>query len=447
MPILRRLCDYCDNGRRALWILLAVLALSFAGKVILRLVVLRDPDYWQSGYSFYFQMAENYLRTGYVCLGDPESGEGAYYAFRPPLYPVLIAAACRLTHYSVDAFVVCEALISTATAALVYWITAQFARPAAALAAATLDAFCPYDFYHDTQLQENVLYDALALAACACLMVALDQRTWRGFFLAGVLAGVAVLTRMSHMAATLFLLGTVLFPFRHRARQAFHSVLAFSLGLLILLGPWMVRNWLVTRHLALTSETGFALARAHNAYTFRYYPYRANIDESWEAYHQNMDEQHRKALDRVADDEFACQRWYYQQAVEYIRAHPLETVLEGFYKVAVNFLGVLSPLHGWFKNWSYTISYWLVTLLALRGLPRLRGTSFFKVFLAMVLAQAAVSFVFWAHTSHRTYLDPLFAVAAGVGVVAVVPLRPVRRDGDEGLAPVQNIRGPEDFHR
>jgi hypothetical protein len=178
----------------------------------------------------------------------------------------------------------------------------------------------------------------------------------------------------------------------------------------------VVRNKLVAGRFALTSETGFALARAHNDYTFRYYPYRASIDESWDAYQQNMSEEQRQALDRVTDDEFACEQWYSEQAVNYMRAHPLETVVQGFYKVAVNFLGILSPLQGWYKNLAYTVSYWLLTLPALWGLVRLRGTAFFKVFVAMVLAQAAVSFVFWAHTSHRTYLDPLFAVAAGVGL-------------------------------
>jgi hypothetical protein len=30
-------------------------------------------------------MAENYLRTGHVCQGNPDAAEAAYYAFRPPL--------------------------------------------------------------------------------------------------------------------------------------------------------------------------------------------------------------------------------------------------------------------------------------------------------------------------------------------------------------------------
>jgi 4-amino-4-deoxy-L-arabinose transferase-like glycosyltransferase len=421
MPTVQSLRDWYNKPGRSGWLLLALLVVSFTGKVALRLVVLRDPHYWETGYQAYSGMAECYLRTGTVCLGDPESG-GGYYAFRPPLYPLFIAAVWRLSHHSADAFVVCEAFLSTLTVALVYWVTARLARPPAALLSALIYAFYPYSFYHDTQVQENVLYNALSLAGAACFVVALDRKDGRLFFLAGVVSGAAALTRMSHTAPILFLVGALLLAFRQQPRQACRWAVAFVLGTLVLLGPWVIRNKLVAGHFALTSETGFALARAHNDYTFQYYPYRANIDVSWRAFHDNMDEDRRQVLYRLADDEFASGEWYRQQALDYIRAHPLETILHGFYKVAVNFLGIFSPLSGWLKNVSYTISYWFLTLLALRGLPRVRGTSFFKVFLAMVLAQAAVSFVFWAHTSHRSFLDPLFAIPAGVGLAAL--LRP-----------------------
>jgi hypothetical protein len=138
----------------------------------------------------------------------------------------------------------------------------------------------------------------------------------------------------------------------------------------------------------MTSETGFALARAHHAYAFRHYPYRANIDERWQVYLKKMDEQRRPALDRVMGAEVACKKWYYQQALDYIRAHPLETILHGCYTIGITFQGILSPLHGWFKNWIYAISYWPTTLLALLGLPLPRSTPFLRVFLEMIVAQS-----------------------------------------------------------
>jgi 4-amino-4-deoxy-L-arabinose transferase-like glycosyltransferase len=405
------------------FLLLALLACSFAGKVVLRLVVLRDANYWETGYSNYFDMAENYLRTGTVFMGDPGSEAGRYYAFRPPLYPLLIAAVCRATDYSAAAFVVCEALLSTLAVALVYGITARLARPPAPMLAALLYAFYPYEFYHDTQLQENALYNALSLATVACFLVGLDRKNGLVLFLAGILSGSAVLTRVSHMAATLCLAGALLLGFRQRRGRGFQLALAFVGGVLVLLGPWLIRNRLVVGRFALTSETGFALARAHNADTFSYYPYRGSIDLSWGAFHEHMDKEKLQALDRLGNDEFALGQWYAGQAVEYVRAHPLETLWHGLYKVAVNFLGILSPFQDPLKNWVYAISSWLLTLLAIFGLPSLQRTSFYQAFLAMVIAQVAVSFVFWAHTSHRAHLDSLFAIAAGIGLANMIPGR------------------------
>jgi hypothetical protein len=194
------------------------------------------------------------------------------------------------------------------------------------------------------------------------------------------------------------------------------------LGVAVAVTPWLIRNKVVKDHFSLTSETGFALTRAHNAETFRYFPWQS-IDLSWAAYHRSMPDEQRQALRAVVHDEFACSDWYTAQAAEYVRSHPLETIKEGFIKVAVNFAGVMSPLGSPAKNWTYAISYWVSVVLALAGWPVLRGSKFPRFFLAMLIAQAAVAFVFWSHTSHRAYVDPLIAVPAGLGLASLLQRR------------------------
>src|SRR5262249_15848160 len=150
------------------------------------------------------------------------------------------------------------------------------------------------------------------------------------FFLAGIVSGAAGLTRTSHLAVTLFLLGLLVWVFRRQPAAACQFALAFVLGAAVLLSPWLIRNQLTAGRFAMTSEAGSLLAAAHNAYTFQYYPYRS-IDDSWRAFHVNMPEGKRQELDDVAADEFAVERWYCRQALEYIRAHPAETIVHGFH--------------------------------------------------------------------------------------------------------------------
>ncbi len=189
------------------------------------------------------------------------------------------------------------------------------------------------------------------------------------------------------------------------------------MGLGLTLTPWLLRNHAVSGRWALTSESGFALARAHNASTFEYYPYRASIDRSWVAFHEAMTADQKQQREELAGDEFALNAWYRSLGMQFVREHPVRSAGEGIVKVLVNFLGILSPLQGTLKNLTYSLSFWGLTLLALAGLRRLQATPLLAITALFLIAHSAVSFVFWAHTSHRAFLDPLWAIAAGVGAI------------------------------
>lgn len=390
--------------------LLLVLVVSFAAKAALRLA-LAGPGYWDTGYTHYFLIARNYLHTGSLFLGDPSSPV-RYWAFRPPIYPLFIAGVYQATNGSIAAFVVAEAIVSTLSVWLVHHATQRLAGPRAALLAAALYAFFPYAFFHDTQLQETVLYVFLSLAAFVLVLRAVERDSRPLFFLAGLVAGLAILTRVSHSAVVLFTsLG--LFFFARRARRAIPWLVV---GTVVTLAPWVIRNGRITGRYVLTSETGFALARAHNEQTFRYFPYRANIDESWSAWHETFNEDERRA---IAGDELSAGAWYRGKALAYMRQHPWRTLGEGFYKVGVSFAGILSPLHEPWRNALYSGSYYALMLLALLGFPRVRATPYAWLGGATIVAHSATTFVFWAHTSHRAFLDPLFAVPAGIGLASL----------------------------
>ena len=410
------------EASRVTRLLFALLLVSFAGKVAFRLLVTSGADYWQTGYTVYYEMAQNILHHAACCIGDPGQPD-AMYAFRPPLYPLIIDAMCGLSLVSASLFVIFVALVSTLCVALVYCITARMASLRAALLSACFYAGYPYAFVHDTQPQENVLLNVLSLGMVASLLLGFDTTKLKYFFVAGILTGAAVLTRISHSAVGLVLFCVVLWTLRRGHAQAWKASLAFVMGGLLVVGPWLVRNEVLLGRFVLTSESGFALARAHNEYTFRYYPYRASIDESWTAYHEEMSREKQEQLSMLSGDELALGRWYSAEAISYMRGHLAESCWHGFLKAGVNFFGVLSPLDGLLKNLTYTVSYWLLTAPALYGLFLLRKTAYFRLFMAILLAQLAVSFVFWAHTSHRAHLDPLFAIPAGVGLSAWIEKR------------------------
>jgi hypothetical protein len=63
--------------------------------------------------------------------------------------------------------------------------------------------------------------------------------------------------------------------------------------------------------------------------------------------------------------------------------------------------------------------------------------------LVLLLAQVLISFAFWAHTSHRSWLDPLFAVPAGIGLAAILLRRRLNNQVNADQAVFPNLRIPK----
>jgi 4-amino-4-deoxy-L-arabinose transferase-like glycosyltransferase len=395
-------------------VLLLILATSFVGKTAVRLFMSRGTDYWSSGYAHFFMIAENILHEGQLCLGNPQIPASCSYAGRPPLYPLLIAAVCKLTNYSAPAFIVVEALISTICAAMVFGATRAIASSRAALYAAALAAFFPYSFFHDTQLQETGLYTCLSMAAVFALVVALKRARLSLFLLTGLLLGAALLTRLSHL---LPIAALVLFTLLQKPRGfAVRSSAILCLGAVILLMPWVLRNRIATGHWSIGSQSGLELACAHNAHTFDFFPYKGSIDLSNAAFFKSLTPEQFAELSPRGSDEFMRGSRYRAFALAYLREHKLEALGRGSFKVGVAFAGIMSPPDGRLKDWTYFISYWALMLLALCGVRPLWGSSYLWILALICACHALSAFIFWAHTSHGAFLHPLFAVVAGVGL-------------------------------
>jgi 4-amino-4-deoxy-L-arabinose transferase-like glycosyltransferase len=405
-------------GRKQRQLLVLILLLAFCGRVALRMALIQGQDHWRSGYSFYYRMAQQLLTNGVLTFGGDESGQGGYRCFRAPAYPVLVAAICWITNDSAIVLITLQAALSTVTVFIVFFIARFVAGVRPGLWAAAICAATPYSFYHDTQLQENVLYHVFSTAAFAASLGVFGSSCNSMGWLAGTLNGIAVLTRFTHLPIFGAMCAVVLWDRRLDTKQRLPRAASGLLAGMLVMTPWVVRNWAISGRVALSSS-GFGIGPAHNRNTFDYYPYRGSIDQSWRAYHLALTPAQRAELDRLKGNEFAISDWHCRQALQYVQTHPLETLRRGAIKVAVNFLGVLSPLQDRFKNWVYFVSAWTLTLLALPGLWQMRRSQYMRLLWGVVAAHCVVSFVFWAHTSHRSFLDPLVAVAAGVGCQAM----------------------------
>lgn len=407
-----------------LGILTIILLLSFLLKVLLRFYLTPPAIYWASGYDQFYVMAKNWLKTGMLYLpviGDSVFGQvDIFYASRPPVYPLFLMISGFLTHFSPLGHIIIQTLLSTLTVYLCYRLGRAFAGEGAGLWAAFFYAFFPYALFHDTQIQENVLLNFLSLSSVSVLGLSIEKQKAASFFLLGILLGLATLTRVSFLIPAALCVLYLFLKILHSTKRFNPKVLLVLLGMLFFLIPWLTYTKITTGNFMISSLSGWNLTEAHNAFTFRFYPYEGSIDQSSEAFmNWFLTQPEMKDVEGIRS-EAALNSFWVQYGWNYIQTHKLQTIVEGVCKVAVNFIGLLSPQQSFWKNWSYFLAYWGMTIFACFSFSKMWKSDFFRIFILFSFGQAVVSFIYWAHTSHRSFLDPLLAILAGIGLSQIL---------------------------
>lgn len=226
----------------------------------------------------------------------------------------------------------------------------------------------------------------------------------------GALAGLIVLIRGTLLPfsagaiAWIALVGEG--PLSRRLLRA--GVVAAACGLV--LGAWMVRNYERTGRPMLSSEVGAEFYWANGPFTFRFYP-RITMDKSAAAAQAALSPATRMTL--AALPEAQRSDWYMAQGWRYVAAHPGEIALGALCKEAAGFSFVLNPKREGPVGLAYTLSYLPVLLLGLAGMALARtdwreASLIWLQFAGFIVVTA----IFWAHTSHRVYLDVYLMVFA-----------------------------------
>jgi Flp pilus assembly protein TadD len=224
--------------------LVPFLALAFAVKVVV---------VWQLGRHPLLQPDAGLDTTTYVQLarqvlgGDVALGPGLYYV--SPLYIYFLALTLGLS----DSFTfvrVAQAALGTASLACVFFAAREWFGVRAAWIAAILAVFTGVFTFHEILLHQSALDVFLTAAALMCLAVALRRERIRPGLGAGALFGVLGLNRPNALIAMLGVL--VIMALARRGRIA----LFVAAGVVIGVAPVVIRNFVVSRQLALVSSQG-----------------------------------------------------------------------------------------------------------------------------------------------------------------------------------------------
>jgi len=376
--------------------------LAFVLRVIARLHS-GIADFWVNGYTFFFAMAQN------IAQGKGIGIDGEPTAFRVPLYPIFLAGL-TMGHKAFWPILIAQSLIGAGTVLCAAWLARQMFRaawaPHAATLAAAITALYPYYVIHDTALEETSLFTLLTFGAVLLLRQAAQTTKPALAAGAGLLLGLDVLTRTAIVPFAL------LAPLWLVSQKRTRSGVACAFLLVLTVTPWLIRNYMLTGAATLSTESGMQLWSANNGFLFRHYPEESRDLSTKDALNA-LSLQDQQDLERIEDSERLTDQWFLHKALEYMRAHPTQTIIDGFRKIEAAFYWLPSPRKGRLANMVNALSYGPVMLVGLWGMGRRRKCwredSLVYILFATFIAVTAV---FWAHTSHRVYLDVYWIVFA-----------------------------------
>ena len=399
-----------------------------------------DPD----GYR---RLAENLYVHGTFGYGDQPT------AYRPPLYPLLLAPCMALGDYGIIGIGLLHVLLGVATVAGTVRLARRWGLERYATLAGLLVAIDPVMVWHSTQVMTETLATLLTVLALEALTVAAQGPSVRRALVAGGLIGLASLCRPTYL---LWMAGcALLLPwFAETVAARLKTFLAFGLAGAVAIAPWVIRNQIqYGQPIAGTTHGGYTLLLGNNRWFYDYLHHGAwgtlwdgnELDRWWVT----------QSSRATAEDELRSDRLAYEVAKETIRQQPGTFV----YSCLVHIGRLWSPLphrtevqeSG--RRWAarLLVGAWYVAeyALALLGLAALVGwraerSSFARAVrgesapgeqagsstrrarrfpwrstwgwgLLLVLLFTAVHTVYWSNIRMRAPLMPLVVLAAVAG--------------------------------
>ena len=200
------------------------------------------------------------------------AGGGHASAFRPPLYPIALASVYELSGTANPgsrwhAGRLAQALLGSLAVAMTMLVAWLLAGEAVAVAAGGIAAiFPPLLMISSTLLTEN-LFIVLELGAVGALLWRIrSPHRVRWLVLAGVLAGLAALTRGNGL---ILLIPLALGAWNERPRFSRHALLAPAVVAVVAaltVAPWTVRNAIdLHAFIPVSTQSGFGLGGQYNA--------------------------------------------------------------------------------------------------------------------------------------------------------------------------------------
>jgi len=180
-------------------------------------------------------------------------GGTPFYSWRPPGFPFFLAGIYKIFGHSFLAGKIGIAFISSLTCILIYFFLREFFKDKVCFIGSLLYAIYPASIFWSGYLTPVSLVVFLMVLFSLFLMKGKNQKRNSFLFLSGIFLGMGILTRSTFMVFLPLILIWFLIEFKKR------GILKFSIlfvGCLLIIFPWLTRNYKIHKKLVLTSTEG-----------------------------------------------------------------------------------------------------------------------------------------------------------------------------------------------
>jgi len=339
-------------------------------------------------------------------------------AFRPPAYPIFLAAVYAITGPDVQWGRIANAFVGTGIVALIGLIAFQLWGRRVALIALALGAvYIPLILVGQSIMSEP-LFVLCLLGAIACV---LKSTRWPWVVAAGVLMGLAILGRANAII--------LLLPLAAAVWRGWRAPLVLCVAAALTVAPWTIRNY-DTFHafVPVSTQFGSALAGTYNS--------EAKADKvnpaSWRTLKRVDD--YRPIYNRIrTTPEPVLEKQLRDASLEFIKAHPGYVLTVAYWTTrrmldlagmdwSIHTAATISATRGWAI--AGVVCFWVYALLALVGaFTRQARAAPLWLWAVPLLMYLGVVFLVVETPRYRTAIDPFIVLLAALTVSRTTTIR------------------------
>ena len=339
-------------------------------------------------------------------------------AFRPPAYPIFLAAVYVVTGPDVEWGRIANAFVGTGIVALIGLIAFQLWGRRVALVALALGAIYIPLILVGQSIMSEPLFVLCLLGAIAAV---LHSKRWPWVIAGGVLMGLAILGRANAII--------LLVPLAAAVWRGWRAPLVLCVAAALTVAPWTIRNY-DTFHafVPVSTQFGSALAGTYNS--------EARADKrnpaSWRTLKRVDD--YRPIYDKIrSTPEPVLEKQLRKASIEFIKAHPAYVGTVAYWTTrrmldlagmewSIHTAATISATRGWAI--AGVICFWIFALLALFGATtRQARAAPLWLWAVPVLMYVSVVFLVVETPRYRTAIDPFIVLLAALTVSCAVPSR------------------------